>query len=125
MERGPPSKIRCHHGDVSGPEGYVLELSNLKTSAAYRILHDTGRESDFGEDLWDEQSGKICEEFATCQLKLKPEEAHILSRSIAEKDKDPLISLEQKIIHDADCAEIFRCFLSNPGEFRTGKIVDV
>ncbi len=50
-------------------------------------------------------------------LNLPEEEVQILSRGIAEKDAEPAFSLEQKIIHDADCIEIFRCFLSTPDAF--------
>jgi hypothetical protein len=73
------------------------------------FAHDTGRENDFGDDLWDRKSGEICEEFVTNQLKLPTQEAKLLSKSISEKDSELACFLEQKIIHDADCIEIIRC----------------
>lgn len=97
-------------------KGHVLATHPRNLPIA-GFLHDAGRESDFGKDLWDEQSGKICADFATDQLKLLSQEVEILSKSISEKDRDPSISLEQKIIHDADCIEIIRCLLDSPDAF--------
>ena len=126
----PNGSEREHHGLVHGTrtalfsaiitemylaQGYSLS-THPKNLTLTGYLHDTGRESDYGEDLWDEQSGQICSEVMTSQLKLSSKDAEVLSKSISEKDKEPAISLEQKIIHDADCIEI-RCLLKNPEAF--------
>ncbi|MBA3602950.1 MAG: hypothetical protein H0W50_04775 [Parachlamydiaceae bacterium] len=48
--------------------------------------------------------------------KLQSDQAEFLGNCIANKDDKNPKSLEQKIIHDADCLEIIRC-LNSPGDF--------
>lgn len=132
----PNGTPRVYHGVVHAAraalftavitEMYLAQGHSLFASAKNLpiagFLHETGRESDFGEDLWDKESGQICEKYSTDELKLTNEEAQALSRGIAEKDAEPAFSLEQKIIHDADCMEIFRCFLNSPEAFDQEKL---
>ena len=85
------------------------------------FLHDVGRKNDFGEDLWDRESGRVCKESME-KLDLTPPEVDILSKSISEKDHESPVSLEQKIIHDADCMEYFRCLLTQPNSFEPERL---
>lgn len=125
-----------HHGVAHATRAayFAAVITEMYLAQGYRLatrpqnlpiagfLHDIGRANDFGEDLWDADSGKICEEFAADKLKLPSQEVDVLSKSISEKDREPSISLEQKIIHDADCIEIIRCLLGNPDAFECGKL---
>lgn len=82
-------------------------------------LHDVAREDD-GEDLWDQQSseraGKVLHELGFSQ-----EEVQILTDAIVNKDAEEAASLEQRVVHDADCLEIFRC-LSKRSQFRSKEL---
>ncbi len=116
-----------HHGIAHATRAayFTAIITEMYTAQGYKLdtppqylpitgfLHDSGRGSDFGEDLWDADSAKNCEDFMSNQLNLPLEEVEILSKSILEKDCKHAISLEQKIIHDADCIEINRCFKNN------------
>lgn len=130
----PDGSLRTYHGVVHGTRAafftaVLIEMNQaqgftLKARAKHLpvtgFLHDTARESD-GEDLWDRQSGQICEEYMVQELKLPTADAQLLSRSIADKEQDPAASLEQKIIHDADAVEIFRC-LTDPSAFEQERL---
>ncbi|MBI5346232.1 MAG: HD domain-containing protein [Chlamydiae bacterium] len=94
-------------------QGHILS-TDPKNIPIAAFLHDSGREGD-GVDRWDKQSGKICEDFMASKLQLPPNEVEILSKGISEKDKEPANSIEQKIIHDADCIEIIRCLRYSDG----------
>ena len=78
-------------------EMYLAQGYKLATAPKHLpvtgFAHDTGRQSDFGEDLWDEESGEICAEFAADKLKLSPQEVELLSKSISEKDNELARSL--------------------------------
>ena len=90
---------------------------NLILAAA---LHDCARKND-GEDFWDADSGQQCKDILLSQGNVKEEEALILQKAIAEKDNLAPETLEQKIIHDADCIGIIRC-LNNLESFRIDKL---
>lgn len=80
-------------------------------------MHDSAREND-GPDLWDKDSGEMCKSLLEEQGDIHSE---LLGRAVAEKDSKTPDSLEQKIIHDADCMEIVRC-LRHPGHFRRNEL---
>ncbi len=79
-------------------------------------LHDCMRQND-GHDFWDAESGAKCSAVLQSVLGRTPEQARVLELSIAEKDNKQPNSLEQKLVHDADCLEIYRC-LSKPEDFK-------
>jgi hypothetical protein len=81
---------------------------NLQIAAG---LHDCARQND-GTDLWDKESGAKAKEILQ-DLGVAQEETDFFEKAVAEKDSKTPSSLEQRIIHDADCIEIKRCLHSD------------
>lgn len=129
----PDGSFRAYHGVVHAMRTvlFAIILNEIYHAAGYKIsrqpndlymaagLHDSER-LDEGTDFWDKQSGEKCEEILK-RLNRTAEEAAHLNHCIAEKDSPTPTSLEQKIIHDADCLEIIRC-LSDPAGFRSSEL---
>lgn len=91
---------------------------NLLIAAA---MHDSAREDD-GIDYWDSESGEKCRQLLMeVNKNFDEEEANRLQHAITEKDDSEPTSLEQKIIHDADCVEIFRC-LPRDSDFQADRL---
>lgn len=129
----PNGQPRAYHGVVHAMRTALFSniLSEIYNAAGFKIctrpadlylaagLHDSARLDD-GPDYWDKQSGEKCEEILK-GLNRTSEEASHLKHCIAEKNSLAPTSLEQKIIHDADCLEIIRC-LKNPAHFRSSEL---
>jgi hypothetical protein len=89
---------------------------NLQIAAG---LHDCARLND-GIDLWDKESGAKAK--AVLQdLGATQEEAVFFEKAVAEKDSKTPESVEQRIIHDADCIEILR-YLHSVKDFKAEKL---
>ncbi len=88
---------------------------NLLIAAA---AHDIERKSDFGEDLWDKESGARCKKILLNNGVIE-EEVALLEKAVAEKEE--AVTLEQKIVHDADCIEINR-FLKDTDDFEPSRL---
>lgn len=131
----PDGSHRKYHGVVHGIRAALFSIVLIEMRLAMQeklsvpieylpltaFLHDTGRQSDYGEDLWDRESGSICQQEME-KLTISLEMAQRLSDSITRKEENPSISLEQEIIHDADCIEIIRCFIENVDAFERERL---
>lgn len=127
----PDGTQRRHHGVPHAIRVYffaaaLLELyhdkhivlpskqNHLLLTAA---LHDCAREGD-GYDAWEKESAEKSYEILTQHFEASPEEAELLKVALIEKDNPEALSLEQKLVHDADCLEIIRIILHDPESFK-------
>jgi hypothetical protein len=125
----PDGSARIHHGVPHAArvsffaltiaelykEENLVSQSNISHLLLAAALHDCAREND-GVDFWDEQSGEKCREIIIGDLNGSDTVGAHLKQCIAKKDAKAPFSLDQKIIHDADCIEIVRC-LYHPEDF--------
>ena len=93
-------------GEMYFQEG-IVSGSKHKNIIVTAGLHDNAREND-GVDIWDEKSGQVCVNILKDSLNVEEKEAALFGRSIAMKDDKNPSSLDEKLIHDADCIEIIR-----------------
>ncbi|MBA2369280.1 MAG: HD domain-containing protein [Candidatus Protochlamydia sp.] len=139
----PNGEKRVHHGVLHAVRTYFFALTlaelyrekgiplpkDIKPCLLSATLHDCARQND-GIDLWDKESGEKCKKVLCHDL---PENSYTkinrlpenlgdhYSRCIAEKDSKDIFSVEQTIIHDADCIEIMRC-LNSPEDFKVDEL---
>lgn len=88
-------------------KGIPIKDKDVYLTSLATTLHDSGREEG-GRDFWDGKSAENAKAYLKdfCKDETDAEKA---STAIGEKDKPGTKTLEQKIVHDADCLDIMRC----------------